>query len=76
MYYWIYQDSQRDWRWSLYASNNQRIADSSAGYQHKEQCLIDIERVKTSSSAIVKEGPSNLGAKKGSRITGRDQRHK
>jgi uncharacterized protein YegP (UPF0339 family) len=63
MYYWIYQDSERDWRWTLYAANNQRIADSSAGHHSKEQCRDDIERVKTSSGAVVKEGPSNLGKK-------------
>lgn len=76
MYYWIYQDSERDWRWTLYAANNQRIADSSAGRQNKEQCREDIDRVKASSSAIIKEGPSSLGTKKGLRITSINERHK
>jgi uncharacterized protein YegP (UPF0339 family) len=65
MYYWIYQDSE----------NNQRIADSSAGYQNKEQCRDDIERVKTTSNAIVKEGPSSLGTRKGSPMS-RAEHHK
>lgn len=76
MYYWIYQDSERDWRWTLYSANNQRIADSSAGHHNKEQCREDIDRVKASSSAIVKEGPSSLGTKKGLRVTSINERHK
>ncbi len=60
MYYWIYQDSEREWRWTLYAANNQRIAESSAGYRDKQDCQIIIDRVKTSGEAVVKDGPSVL----------------
>jgi uncharacterized protein YegP (UPF0339 family) len=74
MYYWIYQDSERDWRWTLYAANNQRIAECSTGYRNKERCREEIERVKASNSAVVKEGPSELGTKKAAAITGRNER--
>ena len=60
MYYWMYQDSARQWRWTLYAANNQRIAESSTGYRDKEDCQDTIEKVKTSGEAVVKKGPSIL----------------
>ena len=62
MYYWMYQDSEREWRWTLYAANNQRIADSSDGYRNKQDCQNAIERVKASGEAVVKDGPSVGGA--------------
>jgi len=58
MYYWVYQDSQREWRWALYAANNSRIADSSGGYRNKQDCQGAIDRVKESREAVVKDGPS------------------
>ncbi|HEY5543400.1 MAG TPA: DUF1508 domain-containing protein [Candidatus Binatia bacterium] len=60
MYYWIYQDSRREWRWALYAANNSRIAESTIGYRTKQDCEAAIERVKASNNAVVKEG-SALG---------------
>jgi uncharacterized protein YegP (UPF0339 family) len=56
MYYWMYQDSERDWRWTLYAANNQRIADSSDGFRNKQDCQNAIQRVKASANALVREG--------------------
>lgn len=58
MYYWIYQDAETKWRWTLYAANNSRIAESSGGYTEKQQCEAAIEKVKASSDAVVKNGPS------------------
>ena len=60
MYYWIYQDAQREWRWALYTANNSRIADSSEGYRSKEDCQEAINRVKASGESVVKDGPSVL----------------
>jgi uncharacterized protein YegP (UPF0339 family) len=58
MYYWIYQDFQKEWRWALYAANNSRIAESTVGYRRKEDCEAAIDRVKASTHAVVKEGPA------------------
>ena len=58
MYYWIFQDSEKEWRWALYAGNNSRIAESSLGYRSKLDCQAAIARVKESQHATVKDGPS------------------
>ena len=55
-----YQDSQREWRWALYAANNSRIADSSNGYRSMHDCKEAIEQVKASGEAVVKDGASEL----------------
>jgi uncharacterized protein YegP (UPF0339 family) len=58
MYYWMYQDSEKVWRWTLYVANNSRIADSSVGYRDKQECQNAIDRVKASGNAVVKDGAS------------------
>jgi len=58
MYYWMYQDSEKVWRWALYVANNSRIADSSEGYRDKQECQNAIDRVKASGNAVVKDGAS------------------
>jgi uncharacterized protein YegP (UPF0339 family) len=72
MYYWVYQDSEREWRWTLYAANNKRIADSSDGYRNKQDCQDAIDRVRASAEAVVKHGPSVLAQ----RDTGQDRGRK
>lgn len=32
MYFNLYQDASRQWRWTLYASNHKKIADSGESY--------------------------------------------
>ncbi|HEV2800350.1 MAG TPA: DUF1508 domain-containing protein [Pyrinomonadaceae bacterium] len=53
--YFVYHDSQSEWRWQLRAGNQRIIADSGEGYQHKQDCLHAIELVKNSKNAPVKE---------------------
>lgn len=53
MAYYVYQDSQRLWRWRLKAANNRIIADSGESYHHKADCLSAITLVKGSYSAPV-----------------------
>jgi uncharacterized protein YegP (UPF0339 family) len=35
MYFTIYRDSSGQYRWTLYAENNRKIADSAEGYLNK-----------------------------------------
>lgn len=43
------------WRWTLFAANNKRIADSGEGYHNKNDCLHAIGLVKVSSQAPFRE---------------------
>src|SRR6185295_14230134 len=56
MTYYYYQDASGEWRWRLKASNGRILADSGEGYKNKQDCLDDIDRVKASANAEVKEG--------------------
>lgn len=51
MYFEIYKDSQREWRWRLRASNNYIIADSSEGYNNKQDCIHAIDLVKSTNAS-------------------------
>lgn len=42
----IYKDNAGEWRWSLWAANNRRIADSGEGYVRRDSCLDGIRLVK------------------------------
>ncbi|MBN8691184.1 MAG: DUF1508 domain-containing protein [Armatimonadetes bacterium] len=55
MYYYIYKDTNSEWRWTLYAANNRKIANSGEGYQNKQDCLSAITLVKGSSGAPIHE---------------------
>jgi len=55
MYFSLYRDANLHWRWTLYASNGRKIANSGEGYFNKADCLSAINLVKMSSSAPVKE---------------------
>lgn len=55
MYFKVYQDSRKEWRWRLKADNNKIIADSGEGYINKQDCLDGIELVKQSYSAEIRD---------------------
>lgn len=46
----IYRDNARQFRWTLFAANNKRIADSGEGYQNKADCQAGIDLVKGTNS--------------------------
>jgi uncharacterized protein YegP (UPF0339 family) len=46
MYFIVYQDTARGWRWTLYAENNRKIADSGEAYERKEGAYWGIGLVK------------------------------
>lgn len=35
----IYTDAKQEWRWTLYAANSKKIADSAEGYSRKADCM-------------------------------------
>jgi uncharacterized protein len=55
MKYSLYKDSQGYWRWTLYAANNRKIADSGESYYNKSDATSAIDLVKGSYDAPVKE---------------------
>lgn len=56
MYFKLYKDSAGEWRWTLYATNGRKIADSSEGYHNKSDAQNGIDLVKsTTASTPVEE---------------------
>lgn len=55
MYYYMYKDANNQWRWTLYAANSKKIADSGEAYWNKADCQHGIDLVKGSYSAPVYE---------------------
>lgn len=45
MYYQVYKDQQGYYRWTLYAANNRKIADSGEGYVNRQDCVNGINLV-------------------------------
>ena len=35
----LYKDAKGEWRWTLYAANSKKIADSAEGYNNRQDCL-------------------------------------
>lgn len=42
MYFSLYRDSVNQWRWTLFASNHKKIADSAEGYWNKSDAQAGI----------------------------------
>ena len=39
MYFKLYLDKLRTWRWTLFAANHLKVADSGEGYYNENDCL-------------------------------------
>ncbi|HWM47935.1 MAG TPA: DUF1508 domain-containing protein [Xanthobacteraceae bacterium] len=39
MYFSLYKDAIQQWRWTLYASNHKKVADSAEAYWNKQDAL-------------------------------------
>jgi uncharacterized protein YegP (UPF0339 family) len=35
----LYKDAKGEWRWTLYAVNAKKIADSAEGYKNRADCI-------------------------------------
>lgn len=55
MYFVLYRDIASQWRWTLYAANGKKIADSGEGYWNKADAQHGINLVKgtTQSTPVV-----------------------
>ncbi|MCL4714160.1 MAG: DUF1508 domain-containing protein [Hyphomonadaceae bacterium] len=58
MWFEMYPDALRQWRWRLWAANPRIIADSGEAYHNRADCLAAIALVKGSAAAPVRERPS------------------
>jgi len=50
MYFILYRDTASQWRWTLYAANNRKIADSGESYWNKSDAQHGIDLVKNTNS--------------------------
>ncbi|WP_206818593.1 DUF1508 domain-containing protein [Chroococcus sp. FPU101] len=60
MYYKVYQDNARLWRWTFYASNSEPIAVSSESYTTLLNCKNAIKIVQSSNFAPIKTADGRL----------------
>ena len=56
MWYQIYRDANRQFRWRLIAGNNKRIANSGEGYHNREDCEHAISLAASSGDCYVFDG--------------------
>ena len=50
MYFALYKDASNQWRWTLYAANHRKVADSGEGYFNKSDAQNGIALVKGTNS--------------------------
>lgn len=55
MFYELYYEPYQGWRWTLFAANARKIANSGEGYVNKADALTAISLVKGSALAPVRE---------------------
>jgi len=55
MFYYLYKDVAGFWRWTLYAGNNRKIANSGEGYHNKSDALSAVNLVKSTATTPVRE---------------------
>ena len=51
MYFVLYRDAALQWRWTLYAANNRKIADLGEGYYNKSDAQHGIGLVMSTNSS-------------------------
>jgi len=51
MYFSLYKDAAGYWRWTLFASNHRKVADSGEGYFNKADAVNGIALVKSTNAA-------------------------
>ncbi len=57
MFFYLYKDAVQQWRWTLYAANNRKIANSGEGYHNKTDVIAAINLVRgTNGQTPIREG--------------------
>ena len=56
MYFQLYKDTTGHWRWTLFAANGRKIADSGEGYVNKSDAENGINLVKSTNSSTPVRG--------------------
>ncbi|PJG51178.1 DUF1508 domain-containing protein [Bradyrhizobium forestalis] len=57
MFFYLYRDRALQWRWTLYAANHKKIADSGESYHNKADAQHGIYLVMgTNTSTPIREG--------------------
>jgi uncharacterized protein YegP (UPF0339 family) len=51
MHFSLYKDAANQWRWTLYAANEKKIADSGEAYHNKQDAIHGIDLVKGTNAA-------------------------
>ena len=51
-----YLDVKGEWRWTFYASNGKKVADSAEGYKNRQDCLHGIMLMKSYAPKAKVEG--------------------
>lgn len=54
-HYKLYKDIAGEWRWTFYAANGRKIADSAEGYNNKTDAKNGIQLISTSATSLVYE---------------------
>lgn len=55
MWFHLYRDANNQWRWTLFAANNRKIANSGEGYLNKADCVHAINLVAASDGCPIRE---------------------
>lgn len=54
MQFQVYKDRAGYWRWTFYAANGKKVADSAEGYHNKEDCVHGINLIRNSVGVPIK----------------------
>ncbi len=57
MYYYIYQSGEQ-WRWTLYAGRDRKLATAAEGYYSKRDAVHAVNLVRDSAEIPIKEMPT------------------
>lgn len=59
-WYYVYLDTSTPsrWRWTLFAANNRKLANSGEGYNNYADCIAAINIVANTAGAVIEHSPT------------------